>query len=62
MSLIWILNAVFDDKRLMVGIVWCWLIIVLGVFTEMVRNRTLSWAATRPFVLTACLPLHTRLN
>ena len=32
------LNAVFDDKRIMVAIVWCWLIVVLCVFTEMVRD------------------------
>ncbi len=29
------LNAVFDDKRIMVSVVWCWLIVVLGVFTSM---------------------------
>jgi hypothetical protein len=29
------LNTVFDDKRIMVCVVWGWLIIVLGVFTEM---------------------------
>ena len=32
------LNAVFDDKRIMVAMVWCWLIVVLCVFTEMVRD------------------------
>ena len=32
------LNAVFDDKRIMVAMVWCWLIVVLCVFTEMVRE------------------------
>jgi hypothetical protein len=29
------LNTVFDDKRIMVGVIWVWLVIVLGVFTEM---------------------------
>lgn len=26
---------VFDDKRIMVGVIWTWLIVVLAVFTEM---------------------------
>jgi hypothetical protein len=29
------LNAVFDDKRIMIGVIWAWMIVVLGVFTEM---------------------------
>jgi hypothetical protein len=29
------LNTVFDDKRIMVGVIWVWMLIVLGVFTEM---------------------------
>jgi hypothetical protein len=30
-----LLNAVFDDKRIMVGVIWVWMIVVLCVFTEM---------------------------
>jgi hypothetical protein len=29
------LNTVFDDKRIMVCVIWVWMIIVLAVFTEM---------------------------
>jgi hypothetical protein len=29
------LNYVFDDKRIMVCVVWGWMIIILGVFTSM---------------------------
>jgi hypothetical protein len=29
------LNTVFDDKRIMVGVIWVWMLVVLGVFTEM---------------------------
>jgi hypothetical protein len=29
------LNTVFDDKRIMVGVIWVWMIAVLAVFTEM---------------------------
>jgi hypothetical protein len=32
-----VINAAFDDKRIMVGAIWCWLVVVLAVFTEMVR-------------------------
>jgi hypothetical protein len=30
-----LLNTVFDDKRIMIGVVWVWMIVVLCVFTEM---------------------------
>ena len=30
-----VLNKVFDDKRIMVGVIWAWLIIVIAVFSEM---------------------------
>jgi hypothetical protein len=57
------LNKVFDDKRIMVSVIWVWLIVVLIVFGEMVRidppqSRKLYF--TRPFILTVCM-LSTRL-
>jgi hypothetical protein len=30
-----LLNTVFDDKRIMVAVIWVWMLVVLGVFTEM---------------------------
>jgi hypothetical protein len=34
-GIISILNTVFDDKRIMVAVVWVWMVVVLAVFTEM---------------------------
>jgi hypothetical protein len=46
------LNTCFDDKRIMVCVVWIWLIVVLIVFTEMVQSpQSKKWGAA---------PHHTR--
>jgi hypothetical protein len=34
-SILSVLNTVFDDKRIMVVVIWVWMVVILGVFTEM---------------------------
>jgi hypothetical protein len=35
-----VLNRVFDDKRIMIAVIWVWLIIVLIIFSEMGLMRS----------------------